>query len=247
MTPDEPFGIYEDAGFAPATPVERHSPRETPLERFFRSILEFSVSFLRTFALAAVFTPVLLVAFLTLDIPVRVFDRFFNAPALKPGAWLTWGSVVMAIGPMLSILMSRRFGGEEASRVVTASWAIAALAVFAEISYLAPTLVAGDFPSPTFIMTFVGAAMLSQYVAAAAFDVTRGGGQWWRAPLYSLMAAYALGSALYFPIVYWNAGAPWANWLVSDLAVKLLMAFSFLPIYWRLRKTLKPRGGFGGH
>ncbi|MEL7487900.1 MAG: hypothetical protein AAGJ87_11865 [Pseudomonadota bacterium] len=246
MTFDDIHHYDDTAGYATPSPVERHASQETPLEKLIRHIGEFGVAFLRTFLLAAIFTPVLLASFLTVDLPVHVFDRFFNTPVLKPGAWLVWGNVAMALGPMLAVLIARRYGGDEASRVITASWGIAAIAAFAEISYLAPTLVDGDFPSPKFVVVFVVSAMLAQYVAAGAYDVTRGGGGWWRAPLYSVMSGYAVGALVYFPAIYWGAGAPWPNWLVGDLSVKLLMAFAFLPIYALLRRSLRPRGGFGG-
>ena len=226
--------------------VENHRERETPLQRLFRNFHEFGVALLRTFLLSAIFVPVLLASFLTLDLPFRPFDRFFPEAIVRPSTWLSWGVVIMALGPLISILFARRYGGDEASRVVTASWGVAALLVFAEISYLAPQLDASDFPSITFVTAFVVSSMAAQFMAPAVYDVIRGGGEWWRAPLYSAMCGFAVGSVIYFPWVYWGVGAPWPNWLVGDLSVKLLMAFGFLPVYFFLRRNLRPRGGFGG-
>jgi len=207
---------------------------------------EFGVALLRTFVLSAIFIPILLTSFLTVDLPFRGLDRFFLEPALRPGAWLSWGQVMMGLGPLLAVLIARRYGGDESSRVITASWGVAALLVFAEISYLAPQLDAGDFPSVKFVTVFVIASMAAQYMAASVYDVIRGGGEWWRAPLYSAMSGYAFGSLIYFPGLYWGSGAPWPNWLIGDLSVKLIMALAFLPLYYFMRRSLRPRGGYGG-
>ncbi len=226
--------------------VETRSERETPLQRFLRGLGEFAEALLRTVVLSAILTPVLLASILTVDLPFRALDRFFIEPALRPSLWLSWGLVIMAAGPLLIILYARRYGGEEASRVVTASWAVSAMAVFAEVSYLAPDLEAGDFPSTRFVLAFTISSMAAQYFAAALYDVLRGGGAWWRAPLYAAMTAYAVGAALYFPIGFWGVDAPWLHWLVGHLAVKLAAAFAFLPVYHALKRPLRPRGGYGG-
>ena len=226
--------------------VEQHNPKETPLQRLTRNIAEFGVALMRTFILAAIFIPVLLTSFLTVDLPFRAFDRFFTEPALRPSVWLSWGGVAMALAPLVAVLFARRHGGDEASRVITASWGVAALLVFAEISYLAPNLEAGDFPSVKFVTVFVISAMGSQFLAASIYDVIRGGGAWWRAPLYSVMCGYALGAVIYYPFIYTGTGAPWANWMIGDLSVKLLIALAFLPVYHALRRSLRPRGGYGG-
>lgn len=230
-----------------ATPVtEKWKSRETPLQRLLRNFGEFSAALFRTFLLSALLIPLILAAFLTIDLPVRGFDRFFLTEALKPGLWLRWGLIVMAMGPLLVVLFSRRYGGDEASRVITASWGVAAVAAFAEISYLAPSLEAGDFPSTQFLAAFIVSAMVGQYVAAGLYDVTRGGGEWWRAALYSSMSGLSLQAIVYFPIAYWGASAPWLHWMIGALAFNFAMALAFLPIYRMLRKRLRPRGGFGG-
>lgn len=226
--------------------VEQHNSKETPLQRLQRSLVEFGISLARTFVLAAIFVPILLIAFLTVDLPFRGLDRFFLEPALRPSIWLSWGNLIMALGPLVAVLFSRRHGGEESSRVITASWGVAALLVFAEISYLAPSLENGDFPSAKFVTVFVISAMGAQFLSASIYDVIRGGGGWWRAPLYSVMIGYTFGGMVYFPVLYWGSGAPWPNWLISDLGVKLLIALAFLPFYYFMRRSLRPRGGFGG-
>lgn len=230
-----------------ATAIEHRRPvRETPAQKLARETAAFVKGLLRMLVLAAALAPVLLFSFLTADLPVRSFDHLFDAPALKPGNWLSIGSLVMGLGAPLAVLMTRRFGGEEASRAVTAAWGVAAVASFAEISYLAPVLEASDFPSVRFVVAFVAGAMIGQYISIAAYDITRGGGRWWRAPLIATLCGFAAHSLVYFTVAYWNARAPWFNWMVSDFALKTLTAFAFLPIYKFLQKPLRPTGGYGG-
>ena len=231
-----------------ATVSETHSPRETALQRLGRQTREFFASFARLIALAGLLAVFLLLSFLTIDLPFRPADRLFGAAeALRPSNWLTVGSVVMGIAPLLGILFARKYGGEEASRAVTAAWAAAALAVFAELSYLAPALEEGDLPSVRFTVAFVASAMAAQYMAVSVYDVARGGGRWWRAPLFGAIGAYLTHVVIYFPIVFWGEGVPWANWMVTDFAIRMAIAIVFfLPIYSALRRPLRPSGGYGG-
>lgn len=197
--------------------------------------------------LAMMLTPVLLAAILTVDIPVHIFDRFAgDAVASRPSNWLSRGGVIMALAPLLIIFFARKYGGDEASRAVTASWGLAAMAVFAELSYLAPSLEDGDLPGVRFTVAFTASAMAAQYMTASVYDIVRGGGHWWRAPLYAALCGYFTYALFYFPGVYMGTGAPWLNWLIGDFAIKLLMALIFLPVYFVLRGRLKPKGGFGG-
>ncbi|MEZ5896078.1 MAG: VUT family protein [Parvularculaceae bacterium] len=230
-----------------AAAVETRRPiRETPAQRLLRETRAFFAALTRVILLSAILIPILLAAFLTVDLPIHSLDQFFSLPSVKPGNWLTMGLFIMSLAPLVAILIARRFGGDEASRVITASWGVAALLTFAEISYLSPLLEDGDMPSVTFVVAFVGGAMVGQYVAAAVYDVIRGGPKWWRAPLLASLCGYAAHSIIYFSIAYWTAPAPWLNWMVEDFGLKALMAFAFLGVYWMLRKPLKPRGGFGG-
>lgn len=224
----------------------RRSIRETPAQKLARETAAFVRGFLRMLMLAAVLSPVLVLSFLTVDLPVRSFDHLFDVAALKPSNWLMIGGLVMAVGAPLTVLITRRFGGEEASRAVTAAWGVAAVATFAELSYLAPTLEAEDFPSVRFVVAFVSSAMVGQYVAIGVYDVTRGGGQWWRAPLIATLFGFAAHSLIYFCVAFWSVEAPWFNWMVSDFAVKTLIACAFLPVYRFLQKALRPMGGYGG-
>lgn len=230
-----------------ATAVEKRRRRETAVEALSRQAGEFAAGITRMTVLALILTPLLLAAFLTVDLPLRGFDGFFGgATAVRPSNWLTKGGFLMAFAPLLTILFARKFGGEEASRAVTASWGLAAVAVFAELSYLAPRLEEGDMPGVRFTVVFVASAMAAQYVAVSVYDIARGGVDWWRAPLYGAVGGALVYAFIYFPGVFWGSGTPWLNWMFGDIAIKLLIAIAFLPVYSMLRKQLKPKGGFGG-
>ncbi len=230
-----------------STVIERHRPRESALQRLGRHAGDLAAALGRMAVLAAILTPVLLISFLTVDLPLRAFDGFAGgAVELRPSNWLSRGGFVMALAPLIVILFARKYGGEEASRAVTAAWGIAALAVFAELSYLAPALEAGDMPPARFSVVFVASAMASQYVAVNIYDISRGGGRWWRAPLLAALGGYVVHALIYFPGVFFGAGAPWLNWMIADIAVMGVITAGFLPVYALLRRPLRPKGGYGG-
>ncbi len=227
--------------------VEQRRPiRETPAQRLGRELGLFVTAIARMSMLALLLMPVLLAAFLTVDIPIRAFDQNFDVDMTKPSNWLNLGGLFMALGAPLAILYARRYGGDEAARAVTAAWGLAAVATFAELSYLAPTLSSDDFPSVRFVVAFVASAMIGQYVAVGLYDIVRGGGSWWRAPAIAALLGFGAQAVVYFPVAYWNANAPWFNWMVADFAVKAIIVFAFLPVYWILQKSLRPLAGFGG-
>lgn len=230
----------------PAAVEQRRPIKETPLERLGRAASDFAVALFRVAILSALLLPILIFAFFSVDLPFRGFDQYFGAMLAKPGNWLSLGFFAMALAPYLVILMSRRFGGEEAARVVTASWTVAAIAAFAGVSYLAPVLEAGDMPSVAFVVAFVGSSIIAQFAAAGVYDITRGSERWWRAPFFAALAAYISQALLYFPIAYWGSNAPWLNWLVQYVALAALGTVIFLGAYRVLMRPLRPRGGWGG-
>lgn len=227
--------------------VEKRQPNETALQRLARQSGDAAASFGRLGVMAAFLTPLLLGSILTLDIPLRAFDWIFGGSiVVRPSNWLTYGGFVMGFAPLMAILFARKYGGEEASRAITAAWGLAALAVFAELSYLAPVLEDADLPGVRFTVLFVAASMASQYVAANLYDVTRGGGLWWRAPLYGGLGGALLYGLIYFPGLYIDAGVPWLSWMIGDIAIKTAATIAFLAVYGALRKPLRPKGGYGG-
>ncbi len=227
--------------------VEHRRPfRETPAEKLGREIAAFGVKLFRTASLTALLTPVLLLAFLTFDIPVRNFNVVFDNPVLKPSLWLSQGTLIITVMLPLVLLIARRFGGDEASASVTATWGVAAVMTFAGLSLIAPSLDPGDMPPTRFVVAFVASTMIGQYLAIGAYDITRGGGPWWRAPLVACLVGFGVQSAIYFPSAYWESKTPWLSWMMFDLVVKAAVSVLFLPVYLWLLKPLRPRGGYGG-
>ncbi|MEL6379871.1 MAG: hypothetical protein AAFQ29_08885 [Pseudomonadota bacterium] len=230
-------------------PVENREmhQRITPADKLQAELRAFALDTLRVFVISLILVPLLCASFLTLDLPVRFFNPVFTfMRGLVPSVWLTLGHVIMAVAPIFAVLVTRRFGGVLASRAVMISWFAVALLILFELSVLADVIEAGDFPGTRFVTAFVASAMTGQLVTIAFYDVARGGGAWWRAPFYALMAGYGVTAALYFPVAFGNTALPWGGWLVGDLMIRLLMAMASLPLYAFLRPMLTPRGGYGG-
>lgn len=229
---------------APA--VERRRPPLTPAQRFGRAVRNFFRDLARLAVLSSLFALLLVVSFLAIDVPMRLFDPFFDAAAFKPSVWLTWGHAGVAAASLVAVLLSRRFGGDEAARVIMAGWGLASVAAFAEIAYLAPALEAGDFPNVNLLGAFVASSMVGQFVAAGLYDVLRGGGAWWRAPFYALLGGFGAQTGLYHLVGLHGGAAPWIVWLTVDFGLKAALAAAFLPIYAALRRKLRPMRGYGG-
>lgn len=219
---------------------------ETPGERLVRKTRAFLAHAARIAVWSALITPVFLVSFLTLDLPMAAFDGFTGGNAvLRAQNFLSVGAFLMSVATLLLLFAARRRGADEASRVAITSWVVAAIATFVELSILAPQLSPGDLPSPRFAGAFMFSWLIGQLVAVHIYDLTRGG-RWWRAPLFGGLWGLFIQAALYFPLVYLGSGAPWPNWLVSDMMLKTLLVTAFLPIYAGLRKRIAPVRGLGG-
>ena len=172
--------------------------RETPLEKLFRDSGSFSAALLRLAVLTAILTPIILASFLTLDLAVFRFDQIFDAAAQKPSNWLSVGGLVMVGAGLLVILFSRRFGGDEAARAITAAWGVTAIAAFAGLAELSPVLQDSDFPTVRTVVAFVASAMIGQYVAVSFYDVVRGGG---RFGVYAATAAFLRSFGASFDVI----------------------------------------------
>jgi len=230
-------------------PVEERQIRRqtTPAQRFALEMQNFASASLRISAMAAVLTFGLILSLLTVDIPARIFDRAFSIiPGIKPSLWLSWGSMFMALIPLMAILFARRRGGDEASRAIIFGWMLLALFILFELSVLAPIIEAGDFPGTRYIVALVASTMTGQLVAVSLYDVARGGGHWWRAPLYASLIGFIVTGLIYFPVAYWQSGIPWMQWAVADFMVKAIIALCFLPVYGMVRRAMRPLGGYGG-
>lgn len=230
-------------------PVEEREIRRglTPAEKFAREMNQFGAMCVRIVVMSLILTPLLITSILTIDIPARFLNGLFLLlPGLRPVQWLTWGGVVMALVSLVAILFARKHGGQETSRAIILSWFIVAIFILLELSVLASVIEAGDFPSARFISALVASAMSGQLVSVAFYDVARGGGHWWRAPFFAAITGFFVTAVIYFPAAYWSASVPWGLWMVGDMMVKTIFAVLFLPIYAMMRKSLRPRGGYGG-
>ncbi len=218
----------------------------TPAEKFAQEMNAFAAMCVRIGVMASLLAPILIISMLVIDIPVRFFNELFSPlTGLKPTQWLTWGGIVVSLIPLVSILFARRYGGEETSRAIIAAWFVLALFILFELSLLSPIIEEGDFPSTRFMVALVASSMTGQLVTVSFYDVLRGGAPWWRAPLYAALAGFFVTILIYFPLAYWQTGLSWSLWLIGDMMVKTLFAVGFLPIYFVLRKRIKPRRGFG--
>lgn len=218
----------------------------TPLQRFVRDAGDFLASLGRLFVLSLFLGVILFSGLMSLDLPIHWFDHWFAAGAQQPSQWLTWGGLYFWLAAMAVVLMARRFGGEEAGRAVTAAWTLAAVGVFAGLSYLAPQLENSDLPRLRAVIGIVASAMAGQFVVAAAYDIMRGGARWWRAPFFALLVGALVHVIIYFPVIYAGFRFPWINWMVADFAFKAVASALFLVPYAMLRDPLRPRGGLGG-
>lgn len=128
--------------------------------------------------------------------------------------WLTWGAITYPVAFLVSELVNRRHGPQQARRV---AWVGFAVAVAASL-VLAPVRIA--VASGT-------AFLLSQWLDIGVFDRLRHG-TWWRAPLVATLLAAVLDTAVFWGIAFAGTSDPWVTWALGDLAVKLVLGVSLL-------------------
>ena len=128
--------------------------------------------------------------------------------------WLTWGAFTYPVAFLVSELVNRRFGPQQARRV---AWVGFAVAVAASL-WLAPVRIA---------LASGAAFMASQLLDIQVFDRLRHG-TWWRAPLVATVLAALLDSLVFWSIGFAGTGGPWVTWALGDLAVKLVLGMLLL-------------------
>ncbi|MCT4557755.1 MAG: queuosine precursor transporter [Pelagimonas sp.] len=165
------------------------------------------------------------------------------------GQWLTWGAFTYPIAFLVTDVMNRIYGAQEARKVVLAGF------VTGVVCSLIGTqiMLQGDgftYPAVTLrIAIGSGIAFLTaQMIDVAIFDRLREG-EWWRAPLASTLIGSTLDTAIFFtiafsaglsviepsndvswanevlPILGFGPAAPlWVSLAVADWAVKLSLA-----------------------
>ena len=128
--------------------------------------------------------------------------------------WLTWGAITYPVAFLVSELVNRAHGPQQARRV---AWVGFAVAVAASL-VLAPVRIA--IASGT-------AFLLSQWLDISVFDRLRHG-TWWRAPLVATLLAAVLDTAVFWSIAFGGTSDPWITWALGDLAVKLGLGVALL-------------------
>ena len=145
--------------------------------------------------------------------------------------WLTWGAFTYPAAFLVSDLLNRRFGPHAARRVAWVGFGIAVC-----MSLWAAT--------PRIALASGTAFIVAQLLDIRVFDRLRHG-RWWRAPLFAVIPAAVLDTALFFSIAFAGMGLPWVSWALGDLGVKLLvgvfMLAPFRMFMWNLARPYQAR------
>jgi hypothetical protein len=219
---------------------EEHRPRDvSAIARLRKQFAVAITKFIRAVQLSAILGVFMVACLLFLDLPARIFDIFTSGnSAIMPSNWLSQGEAFMPLSVFYLILVARRHGGEVATQVAWLSWVMAILILSVLLIYMAPELNADDYPDMRFVAGLAGSWLLGQLVAVSIYDVTRGG-KWWRSPLYGALFGFAVQTAVYFFVIYFETTAPWLNWMVADFCIKAVMAVAFLAVYYPLRRSVR--------
>jgi uncharacterized integral membrane protein (TIGR00697 family) len=114
------------------------------------------------------------------------------------GQWLTWGAFTYPLAFLVTDVMNRVYGAQNARKVVFAGFLVGVACS------MVGTQIVGEFgPLVTWrIALGSGLAFLTaQLLDVAIFDRLRGG-TWWRAPLVSTLIGSAVDTALFFTIAF---------------------------------------------
>jgi len=143
--------------------------------------------------------------------------------------WLTWGAFSYPVAYLVSDLINRRFGPEQARRVAWLGFAVAVAASLA----LAPARIAAASG-----LAFIA----SQLLDIGLFHRLRRG-TWWRAPLVATVIAAVLDSIVFWGIAFAGTKGPWITWALGDLGVKLAVGVFMLLPFRLLIGRLPAAGG----
>ena len=114
------------------------------------------------------------------------------------GQWLTWGAFTYPLAFLVTDVVNRVYGAQDARKVVFAGFLVGVACS------MIGTQIQGEFgPLVTWrIALGSGLAFLTaQLLDVAIFDRLRGG-RWWRAPLVSTLIGSAVDTALFFTIAF---------------------------------------------
>ena len=184
---------------------------------------------------------------LTIDIPVRSFDYLFSSAATKPSSWLTIGLAAMSLAPLVVILASRRYGGDEASLRRHSSLVSRGRRCRRRTRHSRAGAGGGRFSQPAF----------HAFPRRRRHDepVFRRGRLRRHSRRRRLVArAVFLGADrvrrlrpdLFSRRILGERRARGRHWMIAAFALQALLSASFLLVYRWLRRPLRPRGGYGG-
>jgi uncharacterized PurR-regulated membrane protein YhhQ (DUF165 family) len=128
--------------------------------------------------------------------------------------WLTWGALTYPFAFLVTDLTNRRYGPDEARRVVYVGFGLAVLLSI---------LLAG----PRIGLASGGAFLSAQLLDIAVFNRLRRL-PWWQAPLASSALASTWDTAVFFTLAFAGTGLPWVTWGLGDLAAKGVMVVVLL-------------------
>ncbi len=146
-------------------------------------------------------------------------------------SWITWGAITYPAAFLVSELVNRVHGPQQARRV---AWVGFAVAVSASL-VLAP---------PRIAIASGTAFLLSQWLDISVFDRLRHGA-WWRAPLVATLMAATLDTAVFWSIAFAGTEGPWITWALGDLGVKLVLGVVLLLPFRLLMGNLASRRSHG--
>jgi len=114
------------------------------------------------------------------------------------GNWLTWGAFTYPFAFLVTDLMNRTYGAQQARKVIFAGFVVGVLC-----SLIGTQIVLEFGPAVTLrIALGSGTAFLvAQLTDVLVFDRLRKG-SWWRAPLVSSVVGSSLDTALFFTIAF---------------------------------------------
>lgn len=139
--------------------------------------------------------------------------------------WLTWGHFVFPLAFLVTDMVNRIFGAASARRVVYAG-------------FLCAVVLSAAVATPRIAAASGFAFLIGQLLDVAIFDRLRRGA-WWHAPAFSSTVASAVDTALFYTLAFYGTATPWAQWALTDFAVKLLMVIPLLGPFYLLAIRLR--------
>jgi len=138
--------------------------------------------------------------------------------------WLTWGALSYPFAFLVTDLINRALGPSKA-RVVVYVGFVAAVAMSLLLADARIALASGT------------AFLLAQLLDIFMFDKLRQA-SWWKAPIFSSVAASSLDTLIFFSLAFAGTGLPWETWALGDYGVKLAMvAILIIPFRGLLKYT----------